>query len=85
MTNPKAALAWIAIMSLGLQADAPIWVGAVLVAGTGLLSIVIHSLYALAFSTRTMVRIYGRARRWIQGLLGAFFCFAGIRLLTSRS
>ncbi len=85
MTNPKAALAWIAIMSLGLQADAPLWVGAVLVAGTGLLSIGIHSLYALAFSTRTMVRIYGRARRWIQGLLGAFFCFAGIKLLTSRT
>ena len=85
MTNPKAALAWVAIISLGLQADAPMWVGVVLVIGTGALSILIHCLYALAFSTRTMVRLYGMARRWIQGLLGAFFCFAGIKLLTSRS
>ncbi len=85
MTNPKAALAWIAIMSLGLQAGAPVWVGLVLVIGTGTLSILIHCLYALAFSTITMVRLYGKARRWIQGLLGAFFCFAGIKLLTSRS
>ena len=85
MTNPKAALAWIAIVSLGLQADAPVWVGAVLVVGTGMLSILIHGFYALAFSSRTMVRIYGKARRWIQGALGAFFCFAGIKLLTSRS
>lgn len=85
MTNPKAALAWIAIVSLGLQADAPLWVGVVLVIGTGTLSILIHCLYALAFSTPTMVRLYGRARRWIQGLLGAFFCVAGLKLLTTRS
>lgn len=85
MTNPKAALAWIAVVSLGLQADAPLWVGLVLVIGTGTLSILIHCLYALAFSTATMVRLYGKARRWIQGALGALFCVAGIRLLTSRS
>ena len=85
MTNPKAALAWIAIISLGLQADAPLWVGIVLVIGTGTLSIGIHCLYALAFSTRTMVRLYGRARRWIQGALGLFFGFAGIKLLASRT
>ncbi|MEN3378944.1 MAG: hypothetical protein V7604_4299, partial [Hyphomicrobiales bacterium] len=48
------------------------------------LSIVIHYLYAVAFSTSTMVRVYSKGRRWIQGALGAFFAFAGIRLLTSR-
>ena len=85
MTNPKAALAWIAIISLGLQADAPLWVGVVMVIGTGALSILIHCLYALAFSTATMVRLYGKARRWIQGALGAFFCIAGIKLLSSRT
>lgn len=85
MTNPKAALAWIAIISLGLQQGAPIWVGAVIVIGTFLLSIMIHMLYAVAFSTPAMVRIYGKARRGIQGILGTFFAFAGLRLLTSRS
>ena len=85
MTNPKAALAWIAIMSLGLQAGAPAWVPVSLVAGTAILSVIIHCVYAVAFSTPLMVRVYSRARRSIQATLGALFAFAGLRLLTSRS
>ncbi len=85
MTNPKAALAWIAIISLGLKTGAPIWVGAMIVLGTFALSIVIHVIYALAFSTPVMVRAYGKARRSIQGVLGTFFALAGIRLLTSKA
>lgn len=85
MTNPKAALAWIAIISLGLQEGAPLWVGAVIVLGTFMLSLIIHLLYAVAFSTPMMVRAYGKARRTIQGVLGGFFALAGLRLLTSRS
>lgn len=85
MTNPKAVFAWIAIISLGLQDGAPGWVGAMIVAGTFVLSMVIHVLYAVAFSTPLMVRAYGRARRTIQLLLGSFFAFAGLKLLTSRT
>lgn len=84
MTNPKAALTWVAIISLGLQDGAPFWVGLLIVGGTTVLSVIIHCIYAIAFSTPAMVRIYSRARRWIQGALGAFFAFAGIKLLTSR-
>lgn len=85
MTNPKAALAWIAIISLGLQQGAPLWVGLSIVVGTAVLSVAIHMLYAVAFSTPAMVKIYGKSRRAIQGVLGTFFAFAGLRLLTSRS
>jgi amino acid exporter len=85
MTNPKAALAWIAIMSLGLQAGAPLWVPVSLVAGTSILSVIIHCVYAVAFSTPVMVRFYAKARRSIQATLGALFAFAGLKLLTSRS
>ena len=85
MTNPKAALAWIAIISLGLETGAPIWVAVSIVAGTTVLSVVIHCIYAMAFSTKRMVRIYGKARRWIQSTLGAFFTFAGLKLLSSRT
>lgn len=85
MTNPKAALSWIAIISLGLQEGAPLWVGAAIVTGTFIMSVAIHALYAVAFSTPAMVRIYGKSRRAIQGVLGTFFAFAGIKLLTSRS
>lgn len=85
MTNPKAALAWIAIISLGLKQGAPVWVGLAIVVGTFILSIIIHTLYAVAFSTPVMVRIYSKARRYIQATMGAFFAFAGVRLLMSRS
>ena len=84
MTNPKAALAWIAIVSLGLKANAPLWVAVVVVVGTTILSIICHVLYALVFSTPPMVRIYARARRWVQTTLGLLFTFAGVKLLTSR-
>ena len=84
MTNPKAALAWIAIISLGLQENAPLWVGFAIVVGTAILSAIIHCVYAVAFSTPAMVRLYSKARRWIQCAFGAFFAFAGIRLLSSR-
>jgi len=85
MTNPKAALAWIAIISLGLREDAPLWVGVSIVAGTVTRSVIIDCVYAVAFSTSVMVRLYSKARRWIQATLGALFAFAGIKLLTSRS
>ncbi|MFM9941503.1 MAG: LysE family translocator [Hyphomicrobiaceae bacterium] len=84
MTNPKAALAWIAIISLGLQPDAPLWVAVTIVVGTTLLSILIHAVYALLFSSPGMIRVYSKARRVIQGTLAAFFAFAGIKLLASR-
>jgi amino acid exporter len=85
MTNPQAALAWIAIISLGLKEHAPLWVGLSIVVGTSILSVIIHCVYAIAFSTRTMVRVYSRARRWIQATLGALFAFAGIKLRAGRS
>jgi threonine/homoserine/homoserine lactone efflux protein len=85
MTNPKAALSWIAIISLGLQEGAPVWVAAAIVTGTFILSVLIHALYAIAFSTPAMVRLYGKSRRAIQSVLGTFFAFAGLKLLTSRS
>lgn len=84
MTNPKAALAWIAIVSIGLADGAPGWVAATIVLGCFVLSLVLHQLYAIGFSTPVMVRIYGRARRPIQALLGSFFAAAGVRLLIGR-
>ena len=85
MTNPKAALAWIATISLGLQPGAPLWVAAAIVGGIFVLSVAIHTLYAVAFSTPLMVSAYSRARRYIQATLGVFFAGAGMKLLTDRS
>ena len=85
MTNPKAALTWIAIMSLGLGDTAPTMTASIIVAGTTILSVLGHVAYAMAFSTKRVVAIYTRARRGIEVALGIFFTFAGLKLLTSRA
>ncbi|MBL1422610.1 MAG: LysE family transporter [Alphaproteobacteria bacterium] len=84
MTNPKAALSWVAIISLGLAPDAPLWVAAVIVTGATLMSIIMHYVYAVAFSTNLMVRVYSKARKYIQATLGIFFVGAGIKLLSGK-
>jgi threonine/homoserine/homoserine lactone efflux protein len=63
MTNPKAALTWTAVMSLGVDASAPMWVGGVIVFGTAAISAAGHLTYAIAFSAAPMVSGYRRARR----------------------
>ncbi len=85
MMNPKAALGWVAIISLGLKQNSPIWVSLAIVAGTFAISVIAHLLYAFAFSTPIMLRAYSRARRHIQATLAVFFTIAGIRLLTSKT
>ena len=42
MTNPKAALQWIAIVSLGLGANAPLWTGLTLIACATFISVFGH-------------------------------------------
>ncbi|MEM7171845.1 MAG: LysE family translocator [Pseudomonadota bacterium] len=84
MTNPKAALQWVAIVSIGLGPDAPAWVGAALIVSATSLSLVVHLAYAITFSTRPVIIFYQRFRRWIEGTLGAFFSFAAFKVATYR-
>lgn len=83
MTNPKAAFTWLAILAIALTPNAPFWVGAVVVAATGTISILGHVAYAIVFSTPQMVKGYRKAQRWIDGALGSFFTFASYKIATS--
>ncbi len=85
MTNPKAALQWIAIVGLGLGPDAPAWVGMTLIVVATALSISVHLAYAVTFSTQPVVAFYQRTRRWIEGALGLFFAFAAYRIATYKN
>jgi threonine/homoserine/homoserine lactone efflux protein len=82
--NPKAVLAWVAIMSLGLKPGASPEMAVTAFGGCVLLGILIFTGYAVLFSTAPMVRGYARARRWIEGSLAVFFAGAGSRLLFSH-
>ena len=84
LTNPKAILGWIAVMSLGLKPGAGPSTLAAIIGGCGALGIIIFCGYALLFSTAPAIRIYQRSKRYIETVLALFFGFAGIKLLLSR-
>jgi len=84
MSNPKAALAWLAVLPLCIDADAPMWVWAVVVLGTTTMSTLGHLAYAIVFSTGPAVAAFQRRRRIVQTFLGAFFGVAGFKLLLSN-
>lgn len=84
LANPKAVLAWIALVTLGLGVEASWHDVAAILAGCAILSVTIFGGYALVFSTPPMIRLYRRARRGIESILAVFFGFAGLRLLLSR-
>jgi len=81
--NPKAIMAWIAIMSLGLQGGAPTGTLPAIFGGCALLGIIVFGGYAIIFSTAPMIAFYARLRRWIEGGLSALFTVAGLKLLAS--
>lgn len=81
LSNPKAVLGWLAIMSLGLQPDGPPYTLHAIIAGCAVLGLMVNVGYALVFSTAVMGRAYQKSRRWIEGALAAFFGYAGFRLL----
>lgn len=83
--NPKAIMAWIAIMSLGFREDAPAGILPAIVGGCAFLGIIVFGGYAVLFSTASMIALYARLRRWIEGVLAAVFALAGLRLLFSQS
>ncbi|MBN4059584.1 LysE family transporter [Acidimicrobium ferrooxidans] len=83
MTNPKAAISWIAIMTLGLSNQAPWWVAAIIVGLLTSLSIVMHLSYAQAFSAARVAAGYRRLRRRFEAATGVFFSYASYKLFTS--
>lgn len=84
LANPKALLAWIATMSLGLGPEASPKAVVIILAGCAVLSVTIFCGYAIIFSTAPMIQGYRRARRWIEGTLALVFGAAGLKLLFFR-
>ncbi|NKB51437.1 MAG: LysE family translocator [Rhizobiaceae bacterium] len=84
LTNPKAVLAWVAILSIGVQQGAPAWHSIAMFGSCALLGIAVFLGYALVFSTGRAQAAYARARRWFELLFGAVFAAAGIMLISER-
>jgi len=83
LSNPKAVLAWISILALGVGSASG---GPSLAIITGLcaaLGLVIYLFYACAFSHSSVRAGYRASRRVIEGAAAAFFGFTGLKLITS--
>lgn len=84
ITNPKAIFNWIMLTSLGMPPGAPGGVMATFIAGCMVLGVCVFLGFALVFSLGPVHGAYLRSRRAIEGVMAAFFAFAGFKLLTTR-
>lgn len=80
--NPKAGLAWAAVIAMGGAANTgAIWGVVGVCAAMGL---AIYAVYAALFAVSGIRRAYQRARRWVDGVVAIGFGAAGGALLTGR-
>lgn len=85
LSNPKAIMAWMAIMSLGLREGAITGILPAIIGGCALLGVLIFGGYAVVFSTAPMIAFYTKLRGWIEGALSLLFAAVGLGLLTSQN
>jgi threonine/homoserine/homoserine lactone efflux protein len=79
-TNPKALTTWIAILGIFPVAAATPADIALLTAGACFLSVSIHTVYALTFSTRRAAALYLRAAPLVNLAVGVFFLGFAVKL-----
>lgn len=83
LTNPKAVLAWIAIVALTQTSGGGTPVLIVTLGICLLIGAIVFQGYALVFASPVMMAAYRRARRAIEGVLAGVFGYAGWRLWSS--
>ncbi|MEM9605164.1 MAG: LysE family transporter [Pseudomonadota bacterium] len=83
LSNPKAVLAWMAALSLGLEADAGLGALAAATAACVAMGLLVYVLIALVFSVGGVMHGYRRFRRWIEGITAGAFAVAGVGLIRS--
>ncbi len=83
LSNPKAVVAWMAALSMGLGGEQS--VGFVIVATAVCIAIGFFNYagYALAFSLPGFMAAYALARRWVETPVAGLFALAGFSLLRS--
>lgn len=85
LSNPKAVLAWISILALGVSSsDAGTGLG-IITALCAALGLLIYLCYAILFSQELIRAGYRKARRGIDSLAAAFFGYSGLKLVLTRS
>jgi threonine/homoserine/homoserine lactone efflux protein len=85
LTNPKAVVVWLSVVSLAMPAGAAAPDALAFVASCVPLSAAIFTCYALAFSTSPARRAYRAGERGINAVLAGVFGYAGVRMLANAA
>ena len=83
LSNPKAVVAWMAALSMGLGVDGN---PSQVIAATAICMAIGFANYtghALAFSISGIMSAYQRFRRWFEGIVAGLFALAGFSLIRS--
>ncbi len=83
LSNPKAVIAWMAALSVGLgdkDASVNLLLGTL---GCAFVGFLVYAAYAVAFSLSVVMKCYVRLRRWVDGVVSALFAIAGLTLIRS--
>lgn len=83
LSNPKAVLAWMAALSVGLSSDANISSVALATVVCMASGFLVYVSYSLLFSLGGVMRVYKRCRQWIDGIVAGLFALAGLALIRS--
>jgi threonine efflux protein len=83
LSNPKAVVAWMAALSMGLGQGTgthAVAIATLICVGLGFVN---YAGYALTFSLPGFMAGYRRSRRWIDGVVTGLFALAGFSLIRS--
>lgn len=83
LSNPKAVLAWMAALSVGLNANDDIFAIAIAAAVCMAVGFLVYVLYSVIFSMGGVMHAYRHCRHWIEGAAAGLFALAGISLIRS--
>lgn len=83
LSNPKAVVAWMATLSLGISDSHGAMQVGIATALCIAIGFLIYIAYAFAFSMSGAMGVYARAHRWIDGFVAGVFAIAGLSLIRS--
>ncbi len=83
LSNPKAVLAWMAALSVGLDSNDDLYAIIVATMVCMMVGFTAYALYSILFSVEGIMRVYQACRRWIDGAVAGLFSLAGFGLIRS--
>ncbi|TBR44759.1 LysE family translocator [Marinomonas agarivorans] len=83
VSNPKTVIAWMAALSVGLTPESNNYAIAAAVSVCIFVGFCTNAMYSFVFSVKSMMTIYQKSYRWVNGVMAGLFSLAGLSLIRS--